>query len=38
MAYPNIEVGSAAFGFSMDGTWTSFGDFFYYTQIDLDEV
>ena len=38
MLYPDLEVGAVAFGISLDGTWVSFGDFFYYKQIALDEV
>lgn len=32
------QTGSVKFGISFDGSWTDFGNFFYYTQIELDDV
>jgi len=41
MSWPGRDksfVGSVPFGFEMDGSWTRFGEFYYYKQISLDEV
>lgn len=32
------QTGSVKFGISFDGSWTDFGNFFYYTQIELDDI
>lgn len=41
MIWPSKDLsatGAVRFGISMEGSWTDFGDFFYYTQIELDDV
>lgn len=41
MTYPGKnphELGAVPFGFSMDGSWTAFDDFYFYRQIELTEV
>ena len=41
MTWPGKDpkvTGSVKLGISIDGSWTSFGTFFYYKQIELDSI